>query len=88
MGPYRNQVPLHVLQLHGADVILGADWLQAVGEEISYTGGTVTVHCPNGGQAILVAGGDRTEEILLSPLQLKRLMENDPMAQLFVVNLK
>jgi hypothetical protein len=69
-GPYHDNVPLHVLPLHCANVILGADWLQVVGAEISYTGGTVTVHCPNGSRATLVAGSDRTKEFLLSPCSL------------------
>ena len=88
LGSYQAKVDLNVFPLSGADVVLGSDWMAAVNAEISYLEGSITIDCPKGGRAKLVAGEDNSADYVLSTLQLLQLQKADELAELYVVQVK
>jgi hypothetical protein len=61
--------------------------MASVKAEISYPNRSITVDCPRGGRATLIAGEDNSKDYVLSTFQLMPLVRTDALAELYVVQL-
>ena len=83
IGAYREAWPLHVLPLHGADVVLGTEWLAKHDATLDVAGGSVTFTAPSG--RMTVVAGTQADDTLVSALQLRLMCERDEVEELFLV---
>ena len=87
IGAYREKWPLSVLPLHGADVVLGTQWMAKHKASIGVSEGRISFDTPLG-RITVTAGKEPVDDFLVSALQLNLLLDQEGVAELYLVLLR